>query len=221
MQSEQRWLFPNVILNNRIRSPSYTASIVGDVFEVITQALLGGTRIHGDGSADGMYANAERLWEVKAAQTRHYFKVNSDQAERLLGSKTIQTDYILWAYEWPREKGGLTAHCKTVRDLIKFVNSNITIVHHFPEESMKKLLAKDEVVKREYVSWRNTQGMPYRVFQVPHFVLDSTRWNCAFPQTTKLIRVKYEYCGDVFETGLFTLVEHKAKTVEPKGGIPF
>jgi len=226
MKSESGWLFPNQVLKNKIKTSSYTATIVGDVFEVITQVILGGDRIHADGSADGIYKNRERLWECKATQTRHYFKLTGPQTDAHLKNKNMPTDWILWAYFYPHDEGdgGLTGRSETVLDLINYLNLNITVVHFIPAETMASLLKSPAVRYKEYDSWHDAEGNPYRVYQLPHYLLDEIRWNKSFPQRTTFRRIKYSYCGKDFETNLFTFVKHKrpkAKTKKRKGDIPF
>lgn len=65
MDSERPLHFPNAVLSYRLNSPRYTGALVGDFFEVLSLEILGGQRIHGDGSADGIFPQSTRLRSVR------------------------------------------------------------------------------------------------------------------------------------------------------------
>lgn len=163
---EQLFLFPDVWKSQRIKSQSGASQLVGDLFEICTQEFSGAKRIHQDSSSGGHLPDlfkGANLYESKAAQNRHYFKVSYSQLVHYHQNPFAVT-YFLWSYS----SVALVSELRTRGKIVETITRGIDHVDLIPCSILfraSELQPDSHLRVRKYESWNGYHclqvGRPY------------------------------------------------------------
>lgn len=190
---DPQWLFENPILYKNVKKIQFATTIVGEVFEKVSNDMLGSNwsrlcpEIDADvrpdlGTEDGLnYVESKSTqWRFKVTcpQLRAYRALVSDNA---VLKQNCNVNYMLWTYGDKTLR--LVEHGKTVEGVVNMLADNVKSVHVIHWSIMAAMLAKTpaNVTHNTYPSWKVSiqRGTPFEVMQFGEPFLKRLRENAA------------------------------------------
>lgn len=187
------WLFENPILYKRVKQVQFATTIVGEVFEKISENMLGSNwsrlcpEVESDVRPD--LGTEDGLNYVESKSTQWRFKVTCPQLrayrnlvqENAVLKNNCNVNYMLWTYGDKTLR--LVEHGKTVEGVINLLTENVKSVHVIHWSIMYAMLMKkpQNVTHNTYPSWKVSieRGTPFEVMQFGEPFLRRLRENPA------------------------------------------
>lgn len=230
----QYLLFPGYSLDAPISSRYAANSVIGQTFELMTEALLGVNRLLVDSNADlcpdGQDTERCILAESKASCRHNKFKVSLNQLDRYWSvmrewvalGKRYRTLYALWTYDVDK----IVSRSRTKRDMVAALLNSVTNVEVLCISVLRSLRERIEAGRpchscqvKTYRTWTDTLGKSFYAMQISQVFLrelrlDPDRVMCditdnspEYAITKKTLEAVVEMDGVVFSSRQFDCLE--------------